>query len=91
MLILGAWSHAPLPRLWLQLCVIPLYIGYPHFYLHQIMRDEIHSEEDIRSTLEAAILPVVSRNPPLPDGHIEELRSIVWKDSLVEMELDAPR
>ena len=55
------------------------------------MRDEIHSEEDIRSTLEAAILPVVSHDPPLPDGHIEELRSIVWKDSLVEMKLDAHR
>jgi len=53
------------------------------------MRDEIHSEEDIRSTLEAAILPVVSHN--LPDGQIEELRSIVWKNSLVEMELDAHR
>jgi hypothetical protein len=55
------------------------------------MRDEIHSEEDIRNTLEAAILPVVSREPPLSDGHIEELRSIVWKDNLVDMELDAPR
>lgn len=55
------------------------------------MRDEIHSEEDIRNAIEAAILPVKSRDPPLPDDHIEELRSIVWKDRLVDMNLDERR
>jgi hypothetical protein len=55
------------------------------------MRDEIHSDEDIQKTLEAAILPVLSRDPPLPEDHIEELRAMVWKDSLLELDLDAPR
>jgi len=40
-------------------------------------------------TIEAAIVPVLSHDPPLQKAQIEEVRSIVWKDNLVEMELDA--
>lgn len=53
-----------------------------------IIRDEIHSDADIRNTIEAAILPVTSRDPPLPEEQIEEMRSLIWKDQLSDMELD---
>lgn len=51
------------------------------------MRDEIHSDADIRKVVDAAIAPVTSRDPPLEAEHVEELQTIIWKD-LADLELD---
>jgi hypothetical protein len=55
------------------------------------MRDELHTDEDIRSVVEAAITPIMSRTIPLEEAHLQELRTIIWKDTLKELELDERR
>lgn len=55
------------------------------------MRNELHSDEDIRSVIEASIIPIMSRQNPLEEPYLQELNAIVWKDSLKELELDERR
>jgi hypothetical protein len=57
----------------------------------QTIRDEVHSEQDVRSILDAAISPVTASDPPLQANQVEELQAIVWKDLLAGMMLDEPR
>lgn len=55
------------------------------------MRNELHSDEDIRSVIEASIILIMSRQNPLEEPYLQELNTIVWKDSLKELELDERR
>lgn len=52
------------------------------------MRNEIHSDADIRRVVDAAIVPITSHDPPLETKHVEESNTLIWKDSLVDLELD---
>lgn len=57
----------------------------------QAMLDSIHSEDDIRTVVDAAIVPVQARSPQVASDHLEELHRIIWTDKLSELELDERR
>ncbi|PVG02450.1 ADP-ribosylglycohydrolase [Serendipita vermifera] len=53
-----------------------------------MIREEIHSEDDIRKVVELALEPVKKHDPPILDDHIKELQDIIWKDTLDDIDLD---
>lgn len=55
------------------------------------VRNEIHSDEDVKRVVEGAIIPLTQHQPPLSDQYLQELRDIIWKDSLVDLKLDERR
>ncbi|CAG7850575.1 SubName: Full=Related to ADP-ribosylglycohydrolase, putative-Aspergillus flavus {ECO:0000313/EMBL:CCA69891.1} [Serendipita indica DSM 11827] len=56
-----------------------------------IIRDEVKNDEDIRRIIEEAIQQIQTREVPLSTEHLNELRDIVWKETIAELELDERR
>ncbi|KAG8826337.1 hypothetical protein FRC19_009120 [Serendipita sp. 401] len=56
-----------------------------------IMRDELKTEDDIRKIVEDSLVPIMSREVSLSEEHVKELHDIIWKNDIVEMELDGRR
>ena len=49
------------------------------------------SDHDIRRILEEAIQQIQTREVRLSTDHLDELRDIVWKETVKELELDERR
>ncbi|KAG8832653.1 hypothetical protein FRC17_000920 [Serendipita sp. 399] len=56
-----------------------------------LVRDEIHTEEDIKAVIKDAIKPVALRSPGIKPEQVEELETIVWRNSLADLKLDELR